>query len=182
MAICKDSEQGDLDAMALAPPSYDLSRTVCPTCKARASMDVHSSYHRHFTHIKDGDVVDIRIRIIRLRCASCMKTHALLPEAVVARSPFSIPFIASLIRDWLDRVFPSIEGLCAHYGIAINTFYRLKARFERSVRLAYGITSGQGGIRCALTILSGCNIYAADSLLSGYFLLAKRSFCEARGP
>ncbi|MDR0308992.1 MAG: hypothetical protein LBH87_03585 [Coriobacteriales bacterium] len=78
-------DQGDLDVMALVPPSYDLSKTICPTCKARASLDVHSSYHRYFTHIKAGHVVSERIRIIRLRCTSRMRTHALLPETAVAQ-------------------------------------------------------------------------------------------------
>jgi hypothetical protein len=145
-------------------------------------MSAHGSYRRNFTYVKDDTVIDALIDIRRLSCASCGKTHAVLPGAVVPHSPFSVRFIALLIIDWLQQRYPSVEQLCAHYRIVVNTFYRLKERFEHCVRLAYGLVAGKG-VQCEVArILAGVNMHASDELLSEFFKLTNTSFCQSRGP
>jgi transposase len=182
MKVCKMQDGKDLDDLAISPMTYDPTNIACPSCKAKAAMDEHSSYWRHFIYLKDNVVTDIRINIKRLRCSSCGKTHAALPEALIPYLPFSICFVARLIIDWLDKEFSSIEALCKHYQIAINTFYRLRARFERSVLLAYDVLAGRAKIRSTAQILSCRDIQTADELLNGFFILTKRSFCQPYDP
>jgi len=180
-SACKDLSVGNLDTLALGGSECDLSKARCPSCRSPFLIG-HSSYRRNFTYIKDGIVIDATIDIRRLRCCSCGRTHALLPSAVIPHSPFSVRLVASIIIDYLEHSFSSIEELCVRYGIAVNTFYRIRRRFEHCVRLACGLMPHVVGARQAAGVLAGPCTVAADGLLSGFFRLTGTSFCQGRGP
>jgi hypothetical protein len=171
-----------LDEAALVPVKLDGAMARCPVCNAPISTEAFCSYQRNFTYIQDGTVTDSIITVDRLRCASCGSTHALLPEAVVPYSPFSVCLVAHLIIDWLNHDYESIEELAARYRVAINTFYRLKARFVSCVRLAYGMVAHEEEMDGAARILIGKQTAAADGLLCAFFDSVGASFCQAEGP
>jgi transposase-like protein len=178
MSICKSLKADDLDALALAPVNCDLSVVVCPHCKARGSLDAHDSYKRNIVYLKDDAAAETRIVIRRLICKSCDKTHALLPEGVVPYSPFSVRFIARIIIDWIKQRFSSIEGLCEHYRIALNTFYRLRKRFLDCVMIALGVTGTKDKAVKVASLLLSDDLPAVDSFLEMFFKLTNRSFCQ----
>ena len=179
--ICKDIDSDDPDLTAGIPACPDLSKLICPTCKAKAVMVNHGHYQRHLVGIKDGQPKDNIIRVIRLRCLSCGTTHAFLPVSAIPYCGFSIRFIARMITDWTTR-FTSIEDLCQCYQISVNTFYRLKQRFLCCVRIAYGITSdGTCAVRMAYAITSS-SLSVLSDMLQEYFLRTGISFCQGRGP
>ena len=167
---------------ALSSIDIDLKKARCPACKAPASLQRHATYSRHYVFIEGGALQDRPIDIVRLRCMSCKKTHAVLPFSAVPYSPFSVAFIACLLIDYDNGRFASIEGLCGHYGIAINTFYNLSKRFLASVRLAVGITcTDRSRLRIARMLISA-DMARIDGFLSGFFDMAGRSFCQPQGP
>lgn len=163
-------------------PAFEPSRLLCPKCGAVGSMARHAHYMRHFVFLREGKVTDEVIAVTRLRCISCGATHALLPLAAVPYSVFSIRFIAMMLLDSLDHTFPSIEVLCAHYKIAINTFYRIRRRFESCVRIARGITAKKDCVyEMARKMLENA-MTDLDFVLSSFFDACGMSFCQSRSP
>jgi transposase-like protein len=182
MSVCKNLLGNSLDAVALEPVDLDLEKARCPSCKARGRLAYHSAYRRWFIHILDGVITRARIWVKRLKCTSCNRTHALLPEAAIPHSPFSVCFVASLITDWKDHRYRSIERLCEHYGIATTTFYRIRRRFSSCVKIAWGLVAGKDRESKAAHILSGGDVHAADGLLEAFFKKTNTSFCQPRPP
>jgi transposase-like protein len=181
--VCKGLKDGSEDGgPALAPIAYDAARLDCPKCRARRSMVAHGSYRRHYVSIDQGVVSDTLIEVLRLRCASCKSTHALMPPTVIPYCVFSLCFIAALICDRSSHRFSSIETLCAHYEIAISTFYRMSRRFGACVRLASGACADAFDVARIARLLKGRYTDAADGLLSGFFDLCATSFCQSRSP
>jgi hypothetical protein len=142
----------------------------------------HASYHRHYISINQDVVTDTLIEILRLRCISCKGTHALMPPTVIPYCVFSLSFVASLISDRLDNRFSSIEALCACYGIAPGTYYRMDRRFGACVRLASGACADAGGIAHVACLLKGGHTDVTDGFLSDFFDLCATSFCQSRSP
>jgi hypothetical protein len=182
LRICKDLSVADVDMAALRVLDVDAARLSCPTCKAVGQMIRHEDYERHFVFM-DGDVVtDKLITVRRVRCESCGATHALLPLAVIPYKPFSIRLIARIITDALEHAHPSIEALCEHYGIAVNTFYRMRTCFESCVRIARGIVAGKDTMReMAREMLEG-DASKLDCILAAFLDDTGMSFCQSRSP
>lgn len=182
--ICNDLgvDDTDVDALALVPVDYGPAKTRCPVCRACASMRRHGKYQRHYVYLSDSIVIDALITIVRLRCASCGTTHALLPLSAIPYSVYSIRLVAHIVIDALDHVFPSIEALCGHYAITSNTFLRIRRRFAACVRLARGQVGGESDIRALASAIMGPSQQVLDDLLSSFFDTTGSSFCQMHGP
>jgi len=180
---CKALTSGkDMKDPALGPIRPGLPKTCCPRCKSSFMIRKNGSYRRHYVSIVEGAVVSTVIRIALVHCKSCSSSHALLPLTVIPRSPFSLIFIAHLITDKLDGRFASIALLCEHYGIAVNTYYRIYERFASCVKIACGIMAGTTSMRdVARILLLPCN-EAAGELLCSFFENTNTSFCQPRAP
>lgn len=59
----------------------------CPTCGAKHSLIRHATYQRNLISFREGILVEESLCILRLKCNSCIHTHAILPFDVI---PFSI--------------------------------------------------------------------------------------------
>jgi glutaredoxin len=164
----------------------DLAKASCPHCKATGSLSAHATYKRNYISVDGVDVgrgiAETVIKITRLKCPSCKKTHAALPLTVVPYSPFSVSFIAHLLIDHDRRRFPSIEKLCEHYRIAVNTFYRPAERFKSCVGLAQGVACGKDAMWSTARMLASGAIETADAFLSAFFKMTGQSFCQSRSP
>jgi len=181
LSICKDIASDD-DILSAGLSCLDPSKLICPICHARTSLIYHGYYLRHLVGIKDGKPDDRRIKVIRLRCISCNTTHAVLPLIAIPYCAFSIRFIARLILDHTEGTFQSIEALCAHYKISVNTFFRLKHRYLSCIRLTFGITAGT---KRAISFSRDIITFDATSLsclLEGFFLATDTSFCQGHFP
>jgi transposase-like protein len=181
--VCKGLKDGSKNVdPAFEPIVWDGAKLDCPKCKARRSMVAHGSYHRHYVSIDQGVVSDTLIEILRLRCTSCKSTHALMPPTAIPYCVFSIRFVATLICDWADNRFSSIEALCAHYGIAISTFYRMSRHFSVCARLISSVCADTDDIVRVARLLKGRYTDASDGFLSGFYDMTATSFCQARSP
>jgi glutaredoxin len=182
--VCKNLDAG-CDP-ALTSVRIDLAKASCPHCKATGSLSTHATYKRNYISTDGADagggISGAVIEITRLKCPSCKKTHAALPLTVVPYSPFSVSFIAHLLIDHDRRRFFSIEKLCEHYGIAVNTFYRLAERFKSCVALAMGVACGHDALWDIARMLASGATEAADTFLSAFFEMAGLSFCQSRSP
>ena len=73
--------------------SIQFHQLTC-TCGHSACLSVHGYYLRG---LKTPDGI-IRLRICRLRCHECRRTHALLPSLIVPYSQVSAPDQADIIH------------------------------------------------------------------------------------
>lgn len=78
--------------------SLQFHQLTC-TCGRAGCLCVHGYYTRSFK-TPDGK---ISLRICRLRCQECSRTHALLPSVIVPYSQISAPDQADIIRQFHDK-------------------------------------------------------------------------------
>src|SRR5690625_4278092 len=67
----------------------------CPDCRGRL--------HRHGFYVRGVDALHgptLWLRILRLRCTGCRKTHALLPSFVTPYQRMSTPAREAIARRW----------------------------------------------------------------------------------
>jgi transposase-like protein len=167
------------DTLALKEHISDPGLLSCPSCMAKGKMRRFAGYGRHFIYISGGAVCDTVIGIDRYECSSCGHTHALLPLAVVPHLSYSITFIASLLVDWLDKAYASIESLASAYNISTNTFIRLRQRFFACLKAALGISSGTATMRRFALGLLACGVDDISDALWTFSNTTGRFFMEA---
>ena len=78
--------------------SLQFHQLTC-TCGHSACLSVHGYYQRG---LKTPDGL-IRLRICRLRCHVCRRTHALIPSLIVPYSQISAPDQADIIHLFPDK-------------------------------------------------------------------------------
>jgi hypothetical protein len=145
-------------------------------------MSYHGFYRRHYIWLDGSNVVDSLVKIEVFYCSCCLRSHALLPITVIPYLAYSVMFVASLIKDWLDKAFGDIGSLCLHYQISPKTFWRLRRRFAVCVVLACGITGAQRGMRLLASAILAGDTVRLDRLLYNYWRTTGRSFCQALPP
>ena len=91
----------------------------------------HGYYERSYL-LTAGDLVGegTKIRILRVKCKHCGRTHAILPEEIAPYLPFSTVFIFPVLRLYYEKK-ETIESICSRFQIAIPQLYRWKNRFEK---------------------------------------------------
>jgi hypothetical protein len=180
--ICKRFGSENADHLALGDLDCDIATLTCPACGAPFAMKRHGYYHRHLVWMDGCDIRDDLIRIVRVRCTSCKTTHALLPLSVIPYVVYSITFIAQLMSDWMNRAFPSLVALCAHYRITSNTFGRLRERFVVATSLALGLSAEVSARQAFASRLARDTAMVLDGILSEFFKRCGMSFCQSRSP
>lgn len=86
--------------------------------------------------MEGGRIVEERVRVERVKCASCGRTHALMPPEAVPYSPFSleIHFLALAMHGDADA---RVRDACERCGISVRTLYRIASHAaELAVALA----------------------------------------------
>jgi hypothetical protein len=114
--------------------SFTPRKKNCPACRAHGRLVPHGSYRRAMVSINDGRVCLEQIRVKRVICKSCNKTHALLADILIPHGAYTLRFIIHVIRAYINRS-GTVEGLCAHYQIAVSTLYCWKKCFREHTNL-----------------------------------------------
>ncbi len=109
--------------------TLNLYRLECNHCHCRGECIRHGYYVRGYM-LEPSDLdKGTRIRILRVKCKHCGKTHAVLPEEIV---PY-LKYTATFIGIALDRHYTSgqtVEADCETLGIEPVLLYRWKKRFQ----------------------------------------------------
>lgn len=115
--------------------------SCCPNCNAPSTMLVNKGfYKRYFISYHDNAPVSNQVKIKCVKCTSCMRNHALLNSTIIPHSSFSVGFIISLLFSYITKKFSSIEKLCEHFDISINTFYKIYKSFLQDKKLLNSIS------------------------------------------
>jgi transposase-like protein len=126
-ALCKtlldkiSEEQLFFDSM----DGFNPYSTSCPHCGAVGRFSDYGDYERGLVSYDDGDYVDIRVRPHRVKCLSCRRTHALLPETLTPYSPYALYFKLLVLIAYFERG-TTVVDICEAYGIAVSTLYEWK--------------------------------------------------------
>jgi hypothetical protein len=153
---------------------------VCPTCNAKGCFKYHGFYTRYRVCHKDDHIKIESVKIERLRCKSCNTTHGVIPYDLVPWLSYSLPFILQVLSDRAHAAFNSIERLCEHHGLSTNTFYRLKRRFSRHIRLLLGATTEATAIKNWLASIIKASTEELDAISAQFLKCNGVTLCQPR--
>lgn len=125
--------------------SFDPSVYTCPNCGARGKCVPFGTYERDLLDYDrtQKKVACNRVRVIRVRCESCSKgghsvTHAILTDAIVPYSPYSLFFILTVLyyRLCLGK---KLMDICERFQIPPVQYYRWEKLLKQHMREWLGI-------------------------------------------
>lgn len=118
--------------------SFRIEECVCPTCGAKHACCFHGYYERALISCESGKPIHNYVNVLRVICASCGHTHAILPEILIPYGSYSILFILTVLRDYYTRS-GNVQQLCHKYQIAVSTLYLWKRLFNKHKALWLGV-------------------------------------------
>jgi transposase len=107
----------------------DLKRTKCPNCGAIGQFKAHGDYERHVIVLIDEKVHHEIIRIKRVKCLSCCRTHALLPSFIIPYCSYTYSFILKCLEERVINRTKLVE-VCEQYDISFQLLYSWLKRFK----------------------------------------------------
>lgn len=117
----KNLEFSDEELFSLFQSNKQIPKAKCSSCKSDSDYSRHSSYTRMIITVINGKRAEIMVSIPRVRC-HCGRTHALLPDILIPYSSYSLKFIVSVIKSYLNRSGTVVE-LCNTWQISVSTLY-----------------------------------------------------------
>ena len=143
-ALCNAILQEFIDEQLFlkATHTFNHSKARCPRCGAPGKLSPHGDYSRFLISFEGGLVVVREIHPLRFECASCLSTHALLPDIIVPYSPYSLTFKLAVLLAYFERK-TTVESICERFGIAISTLYKWKKNFLSHKKLLIGVLASQ---------------------------------------
>ena len=157
--------------------------SFCPNCKAPSSGFVSKGFYKRYfiTYHKDSTISN-QVKIKCVQCTSCGVSHAILNSTVIPYSSFSMGFIISLLFAYFTGKFKSIELLCEHFDISVNTFYKIRKSFFQDKKLLNSIYKELRYIDELQTLeyLCSLNSDALYSILQTFFEYYNYSFLQRR--
>jgi len=143
-ALCKSlldkiaEEQSFLQALE----EFGLYDVECPHCGAIGMISGYGGYDRNHVLYIDGKVVDARVSPRRVKCSSCSKTHALLPDTLTPYSPYTLKFKLLVLIAYFKRD-TTVVNICASFAIAVSTLYEWKKLMAAHKDFLLGILLSQ---------------------------------------
>ena len=126
---------------------------ICPRCGRRGDFTSHGSYRRNLVKLMLGIPVETVITIKRVKCRSCVTTHAIIPQDVVPYRQYSITFCAYMLELRLSG--RTIEGICTSLGISPTTYYRIYRQSLGKIAVIAGALSSAEAIGRLLKDVAG---------------------------
>lgn len=106
----------------------------CPKCMSK-NLIKWGSYDRILISCKDNKSILKTIKIQRLRCKDCKRTHALLPSFIVPYKIFALDFIINSISNKNSFLLTNYDT-CVKWNKQFNTFLPfLKTMMKTSLKI-----------------------------------------------
>ena len=111
---------------------YGVWNFKCPCCNAFRSFSRHALYSRNICILKDNQIIEKRLNILRLKCKSCETTHAVLPADVI---PYMIYSFSCVLAFLYKHFVENQSALCIFkkFKISCQLFYQFIKRFTNYV-------------------------------------------------
>ena len=157
--------------------SFCVNRETCPTCGAIGLCKRHSYYKRYIIDYLDGHPKVIQIKILRVICTGCGKTHAILADPIVPYDSHSLLFILRVLAEYYLHT-KTIAEICKTYAISISTFYRWHKLFKEHREHWQGLlVSMESSLKTSLHTL--VNIYPFSRFASDFYRSTGISFMQS---
>jgi len=126
-ALCKSllKKISEDDAFYESINDSDLYRTACPHCGTAGKYSEYGSYVRNHVSCVEYKIIEAHVRPSRVKCLSCNRTHALLPDTLTPYSPYTLCFKLLVLTAYYGRDTNVID-ICDRFGIAVSTLYEWK--------------------------------------------------------
>ncbi len=150
----------------------------CPFCGAPGKLTEYSQYDRNLVYYEDGQISVKTVSPLRFKCASCNRTHALLPDIIIPYSPYSLRFKLSALIAYFERD-TTVVAVCERFGIAVSTLYSWKYLLRSHRKLLQGALAAltTPALAFLTDFLSSAN---PDQVLKTFFLKYGFSFMQQR--
>lgn len=109
--------------------NYDFFYYECPKCGSKHSLIRHGVYERNISFLKENNIHNKRIKILRLKCNSCSSTHAILPNDIVPYCIYSYSFMMGIILNVFINE-ESVLTLSKIYNISFQLIYSFLSRLN----------------------------------------------------
>ena len=145
----------------------NLTKERCPVCGAVGRYSSMDSYPRMMITVVFGTRKEVELQIPRVRCDSCQRTHALLPDVLIPHGSYTLRFILFVLNAYMERTEP-VAKLCERWAISISTLYSWIHLFLEQHNLWFRILERISWItRAALAKI--CDIPSFPSLFLAQF-------------
>lgn len=95
----------------------------CPNCKS-SNLINWGSYERGCFYIDDNKIIYDILKVKRVKCNDCNKTHALLPSYIIPYKQFLLDVILNCIND---------SEITYKYNFSIDTILKWKKLFNKYI-------------------------------------------------
>ncbi|MBR3314656.1 MAG: hypothetical protein IKG18_11015 [Atopobiaceae bacterium] len=144
--MLRDSERG-----------CKTSQKPCPNCGAAGNYAHHGHYHRHF----DDGAGERLVRVERVRCLSCKRTHALIWEDMVPYKLRSESLHLGAFRSWANG--EPTGRLAAAMAVPMTSLRRMLSHVGARLSLMLACPRARAALSAAIAALP-------DGLLSSMHL------------
>ena len=96
---------------------------TCPICNSTGNCHIHDYYRRSIIDFDAGQRTHSGLCVLRVFCDSCEHAHAVLSDAIIPYSSFSLLFVLRLLGQYFADL-GSVEQLCERFGVSQNLFYK----------------------------------------------------------
>ena len=125
-------------------PGRKASAAPCPNCGAAGNYAHHGHYHRHF----DDGGGERLVRIERVRCLSCGRTHALIWRDMVPHKLRSESSHLRAFRSWAHG--RSMRSLLESTAIPRTSLRRMISHVKTRVRLLLACGPSRAALSAAI--------------------------------
>lgn len=119
---------------------YSPDLETCPVCSSRGNCHIHAYYGRSITDFVSGHPRNENLCVLRVECASCGHTHAILPDFIVPYTGYSLFFILRALSEYFAGLY-TLEAVCERFGISNATFHKWLALWKHHKSLWLGYLS-----------------------------------------
>lgn len=109
---------------------YSPKSEICPVCQAKGRFSVHSYYNRSIIDFTSGQRIKDNICIMRVKCAHCHHTHAILPDIIIPYASYGIHFILQVLLLYFSHIH-TIEKICEYFSISQNLLFKWISLFQK---------------------------------------------------
>ena len=158
------------------PSGGNPLETPCPRCGCAGNYVGHGSYLRHVVHRGREERVEVR----RVRCRSCMSTHALIPPGVVPWRAHSEGFMIAVLAAWASG--SSNAEVRRAFGISETTRRRMVAGARRRACALLACGASRAAVDAALAAAGAGALPALHMAAYGTRFAERVRFANPRRP
>jgi len=101
----------------------------CPKCNTNKYFEWHCIYTRNICTIINSEIVHTNVEILRLRCNSCKKTHAILPDDIIPYCYYTKSFVMHCLK-----LYYLEQKSVSEIVLLTNTYEKLIYKFINEYR------------------------------------------------